>query len=312
MSCLMGKCTDQHRWGHRNENAAEDSATAQGSVWGEIEMEEGDDNAPEPYDGFKRPAKKRQAGEEEGTARKRSNVTACAAEEGEGPAAAPPVTQGRYAALAEADSENAAGLSEGDEEAEGEMSDSSTVSDLQECKGAFGYKIVDGNETAVNSRPYMVFLLIQRPNKTVACGGSLIRQDVVLTAAHCNGDQNVANARLIQYAQINTPVAVNNPCSVAGWGQTANLSHPSDVLREVQVTVQQVNAQTINARGTGRRGVCRGDSGGPLICNGVNIVVGVASYIRPGNCDDPGRNDVYTKVSAYSQWINQTMGTMLR
>ncbi|XP_039622715.1 cathepsin G-like [Polypterus senegalus] len=227
--------------------------------------------------------------------------------------------------------------------------------------GAFGYKIVDGNETAVNSRPYMVFLLIQRPNKTVACGGSLIRQDVVLTAAHCNGDrieafvgihsvqqavnarqgiavlqahhhshpsynnrtlandimllklsQNVANARLIQYAQINTPVAVNNPCSVAGWGQTANLSHPSDVLREVQVTVQQVNAQTINARGTGRRGVCRGDSGGPLICNGVNIVVGVASYIRPGNCDDPGRNDVYTKVSAYSQWINQTMGTMLR
>ncbi|XP_039622722.1 mast cell protease 1A-like [Polypterus senegalus] len=125
----------------------------------------------------------------------------------------------------------------------------------------------------------------------------------------------------------NTSVDIrpNTSCSVLGWGKTNNNGSSSDVLREVEVKVQDVcnckaarkfnlTATAICARGTGIKGVCNGDSGGPLVCP-VNSAclpkaVGIASFIYANEmkkCEDPNSDNVYVKVSAYLEWIRRNI-----
>ncbi|XP_074141314.1 chymase-like [Sminthopsis crassicaudata] len=49
-------------------------------------------------------------------------------------------------------------------------------------------EILGGKEARRHSRPYMAFLDIKLCNDLFSCGGFLIRNDFVMTAAHCVGD----------------------------------------------------------------------------------------------------------------------------
>ncbi|XP_030593612.1 granzyme K-like [Archocentrus centrarchus] len=114
--------------------------------------------------------------------------------------------------------------------------------------------------------------------------------------------------------------AAGSKCLVAGWGETEN-SKTSDVLMSVNVTV--VNREKCNSRdyynhdpvitsdmicagssGANKADTCKGDSGGPLLCNGE--LVGVTSFGRGcGIIDKPG---VYSFVSEKQlKWIKKTM-----
>ncbi|XP_065421227.1 mast cell protease 1A-like [Chrysemys picta bellii] len=54
---------------------------------------------------------------------------------------------------------------------------------------AWAGEIIGGREAQPHSRPYMAYLDIQRGNKNHSCGGFLVAENFVLTAAHCNGDK---------------------------------------------------------------------------------------------------------------------------
>jgi secreted trypsin-like serine protease len=50
---------------------------------------------------------------------------------------------------------------------------------------SFGARIINGEEAKPNSWPWMVYLLTRISNSTSMCGGSIIDQNTILTAAHC-------------------------------------------------------------------------------------------------------------------------------
>ncbi|XP_045695880.1 granzyme A-like [Phyllostomus hastatus] len=232
-------------------------------------------------------------------------------------------------------------------------------------------QIIGGSEVTPHSRPYMA--LLSGVNSSI-CGGALIEDRWVLTAAHCllnkrstvtlgahsrskkepekqilfvkkefpypcyDRDTHEGDLKLLQLkkkATINKNVAILNlpkrgsdvkpgtSCQVAGWGLVNNRRQVlADGLREVNVTV--IDRKTCNdaqhynydpvigmnmlcaGNPKGGKDSCHGDSGSPLICQG--IFRGVTSFGKPDKCGDPRGPGVYVLLSQkHLTWIIQTM-----
>ena len=113
-------------------------------------------------------------------------------------------------------------------------------------------------------------------------------------------------------------VIVGREDRVLGWGTTETCSRESSEMIETveldivdhakckslyggskKITKNMICASRLD------KGICKMDSGGPLVFN-ANELVGVVSWDT--GCADENHPGIYTKVSAYRDWIKQISG----
>ncbi|XP_039372060.1 mast cell protease 1A-like [Mauremys reevesii] len=125
-----------------------------------------------------------------------------------------------------------------------------------------------------------------------------------------------AKAKLNKYVQViplpksSSDIPTGTKCSIAGWG-LIDKEKVTAKLFETNVTIYsrrkclniypQLNDGMLCAGSFHKlKDSSQGDSGGPMICNGV--VQGIVSF---GNSFPPG---VYTRIANYLPWIKKIMG----
>ncbi|XP_038863265.1 granzyme H-like [Salvelinus namaycush] len=153
---------------------------------------------------------------------------------------------------------------------------------LLSSAGASESGIVGGKIAKPHSRPYMVSL--QHRGYRV-CGGMLIREDFVLTSAHC-----------LEGAY---PLTV-----VLGAHDLTEEEKKS--RQEIQVVHhhrhplhRQYSQHTYDIM------LLQGDSGGPLICN--NKAQGIVAFNYPKRCDNSQYPHVYMKIPFFMPWIKEVL-----
>lgn len=114
-------------------------------------------------------------------------------------------------------------------------------------------------------------------------------------------------------------------CMATGWGQTHLGGKMQSHLHQVELTVVEnrhcglvygvmynipvgPNHLCAGPILSGGKGTCVGDSGGPLHCNmkdGRWYLAGLTSF--GSGCAKPGFPDVFTRITAFNQWIQHTI-----
>ncbi|XP_004441506.1 PREDICTED: azurocidin [Ceratotherium simum simum] len=117
-----------------------------------------------------------------------------------------------------------------------------------------------------------------------------------------------SDVALVPLPPQNATVEPGTSCQVAGWGSRRRGGRLSRFPRVVNVTVtppDRCRPNNICTRVFTRRGgVCEGDRGTPLVCNG--LAHGVASFTL-GPC---GRGpDFFTRVALFRDWIDSVLNT---
>uniref|UniRef100_A0A8D0GIL9 Peptidase S1 domain-containing protein n=1 Tax=Sphenodon punctatus TaxID=8508 RepID=A0A8D0GIL9_SPHPU len=113
------------------------------------------------------------------------------------------------------------------------------------------------------------------------------------------------------------------PCYISGWGRLyTNGPLPSKLQQALLPVVDYAHCtkldwwgpfaiqQSMICAGGDIRSGCNGDSGGPLNCqasDGRWQVHGIASFVSALGCNALKKPTVFTRVSAFSPWIEETI-----
>ncbi|KAK5931435.1 hypothetical protein CgunFtcFv8_027583 [Champsocephalus gunnari] len=112
------------------------------------------------------------------------------------------------------------------------------------------------------------------------------------------------------------------PCYISGWGNLYTHGPMPDRLQQALLPVVGhsvcsrsdwwgINVKnTMICAGGGEVSGCNGDSGGPLSCvstDGRWFVQGVTSFVSSRVCNEEKKPTVFTRTSAYSQWLSEVM-----
>ncbi|KAE8594783.1 hypothetical protein XENTR_v10019798 [Xenopus tropicalis] len=240
-------------------------------------------------------------------------------------------------------------------------------------------RVVNGESAKPYSWPWQVSLQVLKDGVFLHnCGGTLIADRWILTAAHCInfsrtnrvvvGEFDLANEegaeeiflipsedmfvhqswnsvcvacgndialiRLPRPVQISDKVQLsclppagellpnNFSCYASGWGRLYTGGPIPDILQQALLPVVDYDhcsqrdwwgatvKRSMVCAGGDIRSVCNGDSGGPLNCQGADgrwYVHGVASFVSGYGCNTLKKPSVFTRVSAFNSWIQQTI-----
>uniref|UniRef100_A0A8D2DZR6 Peptidase S1 domain-containing protein n=1 Tax=Sciurus vulgaris TaxID=55149 RepID=A0A8D2DZR6_SCIVU len=187
-------------------------------------------------------------------------------------------------------------------------------------------RIIGGWECEKHSQPWQAAVY---HNGLPVCGGVLVHPQWVLTAAHCNRktSHDLMLLHLSEPVQITEAVRVlalptqepevGSVCLASGWGSIEPKQYLSpETLQCVDLNLMPnefcsraysekvTDFMLCAGRWKGGKDTCGGDSGGPLICNGV--LQGLTSW-GSDPCAVPQRPALYTKLMVYRKWIEDTM-----
>nr|XP_020144188.1 proproteinase E-like [Microcebus murinus] len=114
------------------------------------------------------------------------------------------------------------------------------------------------------------------------------------------------------------------PCYITGWGRLSTNGPLPDKLQQALLPVVDYKhcsrltwwgfsvKKTMVCAGGDVRSGCNGDSGGPLNCPGTDgtwEVHGVASFVSSQGCNTLKKPTVFTRVSAFNDWIEETIAS---
>ncbi|XP_013210966.1 granzyme F-like [Microtus ochrogaster] len=161
-------------------------------------------------------------------------------------------------------------------------------------------EIIGGHEVKPHSCPYMAYIaFFHDDGKRHHCGGFLVKDNFVLTAAHCRGSSmNVTlgahDIRIQEETWQFIPVAEAIPHPAY---------NPEDSSNDIMLLKLERKAKRTNAMRSLPlpRANAQGDSGGPLVCN--NRAYGVLSYGKNQTIS----SGIFTKVVSFLPWIKRSM-----
>ncbi|ELW63007.1 Chymotrypsinogen B [Tupaia chinensis] len=200
-------------------------------------------------------------------------------------------------------------------------------------------RIVNGEDAIPGSWPWQVSL--QDKTGFHFCGGSLISEDWVVTAAHCgvkttdvvvagefdqgSDEENIQVLKIAQFSQTVSPVCLPSAqddfpagslCATTGWGKTkyngvCRAGCAAAVTGGFWSESAKAETSTPLVRNPpsklGTRVASLGDSGGPLVCqkDGAWTLVGIVSW-GSGTCST-STPAVYARVTELMPWVQEIL-----